>query len=308
MQDAEGFDQRRPWDLNLDKLRSPSFGGQGGERPIGDPNSHKSPLSSTQIILMAQAVMTMDILNAFNKPTINPSFSMQKTEAVSPNLGLLSSTTSTASGVLGKMEQNRSTHPVTLGNDNISLQTANEDQGLVRTILAESSHPTALIFHLLFRTAALATYMFLWIVVGNSFILIFVLTVLLLAMDFWAVKNVTGRLLVGLRWWTEPKADGSTAWIFESKAANFRPNPVDSRIFWWSLYLYPVIWLCLGLIAVLRFQFSWLLVIGMALVLGGTNLIGYTKCDKDARKKLMSGLGNRFMGSFIGTKIEAILS
>jgi hypothetical protein len=36
--------------------------------------------------------------------------------------------------------------------------------------------------------------------------------------------------------------------------------------------------------------------------------VGYTKCDKDARKKLMSGLGNRFMSSFIGTKIEAILS
>jgi hypothetical protein len=26
---------------------------------------------------------------------------------------------------------------------------------------------------------------------------------LLLAFDFWTVKNVTGRLLVGLRWWNE---------------------------------------------------------------------------------------------------------
>ncbi len=27
--------------------------------------------------------------------------------------------------------------------------------------------------------------------------------VLLLAFDFWTVKNVSGRLLVGLRWWNE---------------------------------------------------------------------------------------------------------
>eukprot|EP01050_Picozoa_sp_SAG11_P010429 SAG11_NODE_1041_length_6056_cov_5.902468_6_plen_102_part_00 len=30
-----------------------------------------------------------------------------------------------------------------------------------------------------------------------------VLCILLLAMDFWTVKNVSGRLLVGLRWWNE---------------------------------------------------------------------------------------------------------
>lgn len=184
-----------------------------------------------------------------------------------------------------------------------------DQPNIVQSILAESSHPTALIFHFLFRTAAIGCYLFLWIIVGDAFILNFVLTVLLLAMDFWTVKNVTGRLLVGLRWWTEPREDGTTAWIFESKpATNFRPNPIDYRLFWWSLYLYPAIWVGLAFVSLLRLNFSWLIVTGMAIVLCGTNLVGYTKCDKDARKKLMSGLGNRFMSSFIGTKIEAILS
>jgi len=219
---------------------------------------------------------------------------------------LLSETTS-ASSKLNQLEQQQQT------TTSISGGTTGIDQGgqqnIVQTILAESSHPTALIFHFMFRTAALASYMFLWILVGNAFILNFVLTVLLLAMDFWTVKNVTGRLLVGLRWWTEPKPDGSTAWIFESKpAANFRPNVVDSRLFWWSLYVYPAGWTILGLIALVRLQFPWLIVVGMAVVLSGTNLIGYTKCDKDAKKKLMTGLGSSFMSSFIGTKIDAILS
>jgi len=41
--------------------------------------------------------------------------------------------------------------------------------------------------------------------------------VLLLSMDFWTVKNITGRLMVGLRWWNYVDDDGKSHWIFESK-------------------------------------------------------------------------------------------
>lgn len=40
----------------------------------------------------------------------------------------------------------------------------------------------------------------------------------MLAFDFWVVKNVSGRLLVGLRWWHEVQPDGSDRWIFESRS------------------------------------------------------------------------------------------
>lgn len=73
-----------------------------------------------------------------------------------------------------------------------------------------------LIFHLLFRTLALTTYLLGgWF--SSSFILLFVTTTLLLAFDFWTVKNVSGRLLVGLRWWNEIREDGSNVWVYESK-------------------------------------------------------------------------------------------
>lgn len=39
----------------------------------------------------------------------------------------------------------------------------------------------------------------------------------MLVFDFWTVKNVSGRLLVGLRWWSENKEDGTTTWLFESR-------------------------------------------------------------------------------------------
>jgi hypothetical protein len=62
------------------------------------------------------------------------------------------------------------------------------------------SHPVAIVFHLLFRVMAWLLYVISgW--VKDSFILFFIIIILLLAFDFWTVKNVTGRLLVGLRWW-----------------------------------------------------------------------------------------------------------
>lgn len=52
---------------------------------------------------------------------------------------------------------------------------------------------------------------------SDSFIASFVTVVLLLSMDFWTVKNITGRLMVGLRWWNYVDDDGKSHWIFEAR-------------------------------------------------------------------------------------------
>lgn len=52
---------------------------------------------------------------------------------------------------------------------------------------------------------------------SESFIASFVAVVLLLSMDFWTVKNITGRLMVGLRWWNYVDDDGKSHWVFESR-------------------------------------------------------------------------------------------
>lgn len=78
------------------------------------------------------------------------------------------------------------------------------------------SHPYVTIFHLLFRGAALLTYIFFgWF--NDSFITTFVFVILLLSADFWTVKNITGRLLVGLRWWNYIDDNGESHWVYESK-------------------------------------------------------------------------------------------
>lgn len=85
----------------------------------------------------------------------------------------------------------------------------------VQEILATSAHPTVAVFHVAFKLAAVASYLLLGIFT-KSFVVHFVLTVTLLAFDFWTVKNVSGRLLVGLRWWNDVDEDGAGTWRFET--------------------------------------------------------------------------------------------
>jgi len=151
---------------------------------------------------------------------------------------------------------------------------------------ATCDHPYVAFFHLFFRVAALFTYMFCtW--VSANFVLIFIVCVLLLAFDFWTVKNVSGRLLVGLRWWNEILPDGSSEWRFESAdMSQRRGNAMDSNVFWGGLLVPPVLWALFALGALLRLNVEWFLIDVVALMLNGANVVGYLRCRKDAGNKI----------------------
>jgi hypothetical protein len=65
------------------------------------------------------------------------------------------------------------------------------------------------------QVSAIGFYILCSLVIHN-FVIQFVITLLLVALDFWTVKNVSGRLLVGLRWWNDINEDGESVWHFES--------------------------------------------------------------------------------------------
>lgn len=174
-----------------------------------------------------------------------------------------------------------------------------------------ANHPCAALFHVLFKVLALATYIFCTVFTDN-FVLVFVLCVLLFAFDFWTVKNVTGRLLVGLRWWNDVAEDGSNLWRYESCDNPAALGTADHRIFWVSMYVSVATWALLGFLALLKLNFEWLLVVVIALVLSSANLVGYYRCDKDAKANMsarvnslaaqgaMSVLSGRFSTFFGG--------
>lgn len=64
-------------------------------------------------------------------------------------------------------------------------------------LIKQAHHPVAALFHFLFKGLAIFVYIFGGLISSN-FVLICVATILLLAFDFWTVKNITGRLMVSV--------------------------------------------------------------------------------------------------------------
>lgn len=102
-------------------------------------------------------------------------------------------------------------------------------------------------------------------------VLIFIITILLLAVDFYYLKNIAGRRLVGLRWWNEVNPQtGDSHWVFESSDPSTKTiNATDSRFFWLALYAHPLLWVGLAIVAIFRFEFIWLTLVGMLLFRAG---------------------------------------
>lgn len=91
-------------------------------------------------------------------------------------------------------------------------------------------------------------------------IMIFIITILLLAADFYYIKNIAGRRLVGLRWWNEVDPQtGDSQWVFESSEPGTKVvNATDSRFFWLALYLQPMLWVIMAILALVSLSFIWL--------------------------------------------------
>ena len=96
-------------------------------------------------------------------------------------------------------------------------------------------------------------------------ILVFILTLLLLSADFYYLKNIAGRRLVGLRWWNEVNVTtGDSHWVFESSDPNTRTiAATDKRFFWLSLYVAPAFWVGLAILAIIKLSsVIWLSLVG----------------------------------------------
>lgn len=72
--------------------------------------------------------------------------------------------------------------------------------------IASSSHPGVAAVHVILKIAIVFFYLILPLVTSSFNVLMFV--IIAAAIDFWIVKNVAGRLLVGLRWWIDFDEEG----------------------------------------------------------------------------------------------------
>lgn len=59
----------------------------------------------------------------------------------------------------------------------------------------------------------------------------------------------------------------------------------DSRVFWWTLYIFPLIWLLLGIVCILTLSPTWLILVAVALTLNMANVLAYRRCHANAKEK-----------------------
>ena len=157
--------------------------------------------------------------------------------------------------------------------------------------LQHAANPGVVFFTLLFKTLAIIAFLILGLF-GFSDALIFIIVVILNAFDFWFVKNVSGRILVGLRWWNEVRDDGTEVWIFESDYEK-RATSIYTTLFWSSLYIAPLFWGIFLIIELIGLSLMWFLVCLISFVLTFSNTIGYYKCSGEQKKKLTNFLAEK---------------
>ena len=162
--------------------------------------------------------------------------------------------------------------------------------------LQHAANPGIVLFTLLFKTLAVVAFLILGIF-GVSDALIFIIVVILNAFDFWFVKNVSGRILVGLRWWNEVKDDGTEVWIFESDHEK-RATSIDTTLFWTSLYITPCFWGVFLVIELIGLSLMWTLVCLISFVLTFSNTVGYYKCSGEQKKKISNFLAEKGQKGF----------
>jgi len=179
-------------------------------------------------------------------------------------------------------------------------------------------HPTAALFHIAFKISAFIVYLFGGFIFDEAFLGTFVALILLISMDFWTVKNVTGRLLVGLRWWNFIDDEGNSHWVFENKNAREQKNDTtlkltltegdgnvaDASLFWSALILTPIIWFFFMLVSLFRLNVQWFMIVTLALVLSSSNLYGYIRCkvgSSDIKSAVTQYVGKQLIFNFMSS-------
>lgn len=87
---------------------------------------------------------------------------------------------------------------------------------------------------------------------------VFIVVTVFAVCDFWVVKNVSGRMLVGMRWWTTIDEEGLEKWFFESYDFDFQDaKETPTNLFWPSQILCTLFWVIILFLKIITFTLLW---------------------------------------------------
>lgn len=166
--------------------------------------------------------------------------------------------------------------------------------------LKKAAHPGIILLTLIFKGIPVASYLVLFFIFGNSMMLSLFLVYITASMDYWFVKNISGRILVGLRWYRKIEDNGDEEVIYEHKRDEALNNPADSKFFWGLQYLQTAIWGVLFAWNCITFDINDLMVVAVPFVLSAINLYYYINCSSEQKSKLsdMFSKGKKDAGKY----------
>ena len=176
-----------------------------------------------------------------------------------------------------------------MNNDLLGTEQVPKKNIKLTDFMKKSSNPSVALMTVALKGCALFFFLFLNIFTSNQ---AFVMTIVILfdAMDFWYTKNISGRILVGLRWWnTYNPETQQEVWRFESKNEIKEAN-IDRKTFWISLYGFTGAWLVLFIWECVFFNFIWACLCLISLAFSGINTYGFLRCSQIQNKIIINML------------------
>ncbi|EGR27808.1 hypothetical protein IMG5_188780, partial [Ichthyophthirius multifiliis] len=154
-----------------------------------------------------------------------------------------------------------------------------------------SSNPGICFVHFLFKAFSFLAYFILIIFFESLQVNCFV--IVMISIDFWVVKNITGRLLISLRWWSECKQNNQTQWIFECKINKHEISDFNYRFFWIIQLASNVTWIVFLVLNIIGLDIQDALICGFGVLMNGINSYYFYLCDYK-RKERLKQLANEF--------------
>ena len=180
--------------------------------------------------------------------------------------------------------------PQKYGNQNNDITLNNQrkilgpnEEVTITNFYKKSSNPLVALITVILKLSSIVCFFLLSIFISND-ALIMIIIILLGAADFWMTKNISGRILVGLRWYNLLKIEtNQEIWRFEGKNEIKEAN-ADRVTFWTSLYLYNLIWIFLFIWELIRINFVWSFICLILCILAFTNTYGFFRCSRIQQK------------------------
>ncbi|KNG74124.1 hypothetical protein PFMG_00065 [Plasmodium falciparum IGH-CR14] len=182
-------------------------------------------------------------------------------------------------------------------NFNFSSFNQNDLPRYVNEFIQKMNHPYICMIHVLPKFFSIFIYFLGPFLFRNEkskeydFIITFAITFFLVSLDFYLVKNITGRFLVRMIWWIDSGEDYSNNVIFHS-LEDKSTNSNEKNVFWFSLYIYVFIWLVQTIQMFISFQVCWFLLCVLCFFLSYYNLYNFWKCSKE-QPEIVTGVLNK---------------